>query len=604
MPLTWGSIEGWSASTMDEAAVALRKVMEDVGEQASDLATERAPRWQGAAATAARTQRDTIVRGLRRHHHQVRTVLAQLDKASNELAVLEREIDGTLSLAAAWQFSISPDGQVHDQTRPLTFHSDSEQIRYLDHREWQRSELVAMVSEAVTKATSIDDGLLALLGLAAQAQCQASGSPTEGDLHLAAVLAKHGVKVLPTDPAQLLAFWEKLAVWERDTLIAGDPQFWGNANGVPATDRDRANRLVLEQELDRFAQWFTDRGLTAPRTLDELEHYRTGPGREVVFPAGERKELAEGSRRFRVALSTLESLNNPLVAGVATGLWAYDSAAFGGKGRVAIAYGEDVDAADNLAVMVSGMDSNATKMDQIGVNAARLQEEGTQADPGATTAVIAWQCYDAPDKAEAPFEDKAMVGAALLAADVAALGSTRRRPSKPSIFGHSYGSTTVSLALQREGLAEHVDQVVLTGSPGAGGDARSVRDLNLRRGQVYVASASRDPVTTTGQVHGADPAREEFGATRVKAENVDRGARWNPLDTPSHSDYTSRLGDPEALYAMGLIVTGRESELAAGGMLAEHRRTELRELGSGAGTVPTLVDPESLREPTTGHVHG
>jgi pimeloyl-ACP methyl ester carboxylesterase len=260
-----------------------------------------------------------------------------------------------------------------------------------------------------------------------------------------------------------------------------------------------------------------------------------------------------------------------------------------------------VDSAANVVTVVSGLDSNATKMDQIGVNAARVWEEALQADPGATTAVIAWQGYDAPQWPEVAFEDKAAAGATLLAKDVAALAVTRRGRANVTVLGHSYGSTTASLALQREGMAKNVNQVVLTGSPGAGGHAKSARDLHLRRDQLYVASASRDPVTKLEDQLGADPAHKDFGATRVKAEHTDRDASWlNPVD--DHSRYTDRSTDSESLYAVGLIVTGRSSELAAVGMLAEPRRTELQYRGPDV-RMPVVIDPEAARAPTSGHVH-
>jgi pimeloyl-ACP methyl ester carboxylesterase len=97
-----------------------------------------------------------------------------------------------------------------------------------------------------------------------------------------------------------------------------------------------------------------------------------------------------------------------------------------------------------------------------------------------------------------------------------------------TVVGHSYGSTTTGLALQRENL--DVDQVVLIGSPGVGGEARTVADLGLDRSQVFVGSARRDPVTTFPDSLGEDPSEEVFGATRFKAESVERSWHTDPAD--------------------------------------------------------------------------
>ena len=98
-----------------------------------------------------------------------------------------------------------------------------------------------------------------------------------------------------------------------------------------------------------------------------------------------------------------------------------------------------------------------------------------------------------------------------------------------TVLGHSYGSTTVSDAAAGYGM--HADDVVLVGCPGTD-LAHSAADFHLNEGgHLYVGAASSDPVTKLGaipQIHvpgtdftaslGDDPAMDDYGSTRFKAE--------------------------------------------------------------------------------------
>jgi len=174
---------------------------------------------------------------------------------------------------------------------------------------------------------------------------------------------------------------------------------------------------------------------------------------------------------------------------------------------------------------------------------------------------------------------------------------------KLTVVGHSYGSTTTGLALQREGMT--VDQVALIGSPGVGGEATTVADLHLNRSQVFVGSASRDLVTSITTVLpindflGLDPSLDTFGATRFKAESVKRGDYKNTTD---HSLYYDAFNESESLYALADIVSGHGDWLGQDGMLAQPRYVELVPTGEGRSTAVTR-DPEDLRTPSGAHDH-
>ena len=148
-----------------------------------------------------------------------------------------------------------------------------------------------------------------------------------------------------------------------------------------------------------------------------------------------------------------------------------------------------------------------------------------------------------------------------------------------TVLGHSYGSTTVADAFAQSGM--HANDAVLLGCPGTD-LAGSAADFHLDGGQVYVGSASSDPVSWIGAAPewlpdwlnrslgypvgldaglGIDPAGDAFGSIRFDAEVVGSDG----LDTNDHSHYYDR--GSESLRAMTRIVTGTSDQLDAEGLL-------------------------------------
>jgi len=321
--------------------------------------------------------------------------------------------------------------------------------------------------------------------------------------------------------------------------------------------------------------------------------------REALAEAGMSMDQAAHALRVNQQLTPDDGTPADLVH-----LLAYQPGADDGNGRAALAYG-DVDGAENVAVCVPGLNSTLGNFENVSSDARNLFNEAQKADPGKHTAVIAWQGYDAPNFREVSSPDHAEVGSKLLAAYVNALRVTHDGPikGKLTVVGHSYGSTTTSLAFQREGMK--ADQGVLIGSPGAGGDAKTAADLGLDKNTLFVGSASRDIVTSVTRDHGhslgADPTADQFGesATRIKAENVNRGEHINFDD---HSLYFDVDTQSESLYSLSRIVTGYGDRLRQEGMLAEPRHT-VPAPGQGPHSFDRVDDGEGHRTPTGGHVN-
>lgn len=349
--------------------------------------------------------------------------------------------------------------------------------------------------------------------------------------------------------------------------------------------RDAINRTQLGQDLDRLRAAAQERVLTG----DEQRH------------------LAN-AERVSWYLDTAAELVDPRDGDhLDVVLYVYEPAAFGGDGRVAIVVG-DLDGAEHVAVTVPGFMSQVATMTPERSTAIYDEARRHSADE---VAVIDWMGYDSPSMDDSPEPTAvldvgaARAGAAVLATDIADLRADHDGPPVHlTVIGNSYGSTTVAIAADQRDLA--ADDVVLTGSPGAGA-ADDADDLVTGRDHTWVGSASGDPITrlgTTGwtdpttvaamavpgvAVLGNDPAEDTFGAIRFTAEP---DGSDGDLDLDDHGQYYDPGG--ESLRNIGAIVTDRPNAVVR----AEHRHDPLLEIewdGWGTEVHTGVQDPEADR---------
>lgn len=378
-------------------------------------------------------------------------------------------------------------------------------------------------------------------------------------------------------PRDVKRWWDALPAAGRAQLLRDRPNELGNLNGIPVAIRSTANIAVMHRDIARVED--------AASAIS-----------------------AAAMTRYHNALKVRDALkaNWDMTRGTDTYLYLYEPEAFRGQGRAAISIG-DPDRAANTTVVVPGAGTSVAGGWLAGPDAATVFNETKAADRHKPIAVLAWMGYDAPDSLADPQVAQvrnAREGGALLASDVNALEVTNTGDSHVTAVGHSYGSTTVADAAA--GYRMRADDIVLIGSPGTD-LATSAADFHVSGGgQVFVGAAATDPVTLLGgdlnQVHipgtavtvglGTDPADDDFGSTRFKAEVAGIGWPWT-----DHSGYLKPGG--ESLYSVAAIASGRGGDLESMGMTAPHR-TQI--------TIPGMpvieIDPEMFRPATDGHHHG
>ncbi|MGW5309113.1 alpha/beta hydrolase [Nocardia thailandica] len=381
------------------------------------------------------------------------------------------------------------------------------------------------------------------------------------------------------DIAATRAWWDSLTGDQRGFLVTTRPQLVGALDGLPAAARDRANRSLLdytERELrTQLAQAGSPQARLVARTrLDDL-------------------------RAVRSVVETTGTADSPRL------LLSLDASG-GERVKAVVAIG-DPDTANHVAVTTPGLNTNATDslarlVDQAHDLRAHARELLTRHDRGdRTVATIAWLGYEPPQRvspggvardpvgalagvAGVVTQHRAENGARALADFYEGLDIARRASGNAdahvTALGHSYGSTTTSLALRelRARGVHAVDDVVLYGSPGLGG-----------------GPPGHDSPRTPSEIVDGDDYGLPPGHTFTMATPDDAVARlnrfgWNPVNTPGwipletgasvvggaayggaagHSDYPRFDDGPggkvprTSAHNLAAVLTGLESERVA-----------------------------------------
>lgn len=324
-------------------------------------------------------------------------------------------------------------------------------------------------------------------------------------------------------PQDVQAWWLSLTPEQQEQAIAAFPELVGWLDGVPATDRDTANRLVL----DRRAGDLQNQEDHYRRRIAELEARRPTA---YSADANELYSLRQQVTAIDAEQAKLASVQTALTRLGDKGLLLGIDPEPGGDGRAIVAVGNP-DTARHTAVWVPGL---GTELNDTAGNVNRvknLQEaaDGLTAGPN-DVATVMWLGYDAPELTTVLGSGRSEQGGPLLDRYVDGLRATHEPgASHVTVMGHSYGSTVVAeAALRGNGLA--ADDIVTAGSPGMHTDR--AEELNIDPRHVWAGSAKGDHVSGIGGsipfVHDNEPSDEDFGANRYTTDTEGHSAYWTP----------------------------------------------------------------------------
>ncbi|WP_229073922.1 alpha/beta hydrolase [Actinoplanes sp. DH11] len=223
-------------------------------------------------------------------------------------------------------------------------------------------------------------------------------------------------------PAEVRRWWAALTPVQRDWLLATAPATLAARAGIPAADRDVANRMLLD-----------DRRL---------------PGERPVAGLAELGARLDDEAGLRPYLLSLDVSND---------------------GRAVVALG-DPDRARHVLTHVPGMTSDLDSAGGELTRAERVAVRAGELAPDRAVSAVLWLDYDAPDFVHEAFSDRqARDGAEGLRRFQESLRVTHEGPAAhQTVLGHSYGSLVVGAAAAGPFAA---DEVVFVGSPGVGVDA-------------------------------------------------------------------------------------------------------------------------------------
>lgn len=413
-----------------------------------------------------------------------------------------------------------------------------------------REEVTAYLRQAERVATETDVELARLV-LAAASGCVAPGErgvlTTLTPLPLSRPGAESG------DVFANAAWWRSLTSEERGRLVRERPEWVGPRDGLPAADRDEANRILLDCA-ERAAQG----RIAALEAGGEPLPDEVGAGGAAVLALG-LSERASALELVRGRLAALRAVRGVLSRrdGARRRLLLLD--VMGPHPRAAVAIGE-VDTAPHVATFVGGFTTTVGgDLDRYDRDLARLRSSASGMARG-DVAVVTWLGYAAPQADEVLSPSRTVLssrvaarGGEELAAFVTGLDASREVPADQSVLAHSYGSVVLSFALRRP---TGIDRAALFGSPGTGGAVRSVLDTGLKPGRFNVLGSIDDPVVTAGRIVLGPSAASVVGArtlsTYAPGAAGSEGARRT---SRGHSDYLKTASD--SAFNLAAIVADR-----------------------------------------------
>lgn len=425
----------------------------DRGTTAYRLGVQLARAWSGAAARAAHA-------GWQRLCQRFVATAMLVSRCDQLLAELCERLDRAQALLT----------EAEDLARQVGVH--------IDHDGRARPTITAAA------ATAPDPGLVQVCADVDRRIDTALRLATEADRDTAAQLAQLAVRLVhpPTPPSdvdiiaagagwpgpnagavQVAAYWRGLTPAQQWWLVANRPGLIGARDGIPAADRDVANRILLSSEQGRLLDRQRDTTIGAPPMIELAQIDQQLRGIQAIDTRLRDPRLP---RAYLLSLSTVDD------------------------GRAVIAV-HNPDQATDVVTCVPGAGTDLSGVDSLMRRAERLGDATRRLAPQHQVSVITWLGYDPPDGLAAVMAEAGHNAEPALVDFTDGLRVTHHgERSHNTVLGHSYGSLVAGVTARDRGL--DADDLVFVGSPGVGVDRAA--QLRLPAGHVWSSTAADDPV--------------------------------------------------------------------------------------------------------------
>ncbi|RPE29149.1 alpha/beta hydrolase [Kitasatospora cineracea] len=477
--------------------------------------------WQGRDADSAFFTMESTEQKLEIVRVEAESAALVLNTVADRMDQARTNLSNALQRADEWHLPVADDGTVGlpPQAAPDRHDPDAREER--QGQVVLRDQVQDRIHAALAAAREASDqGARALgrLGADILARPRVFGAAAESAQDVQDVAKDLGLAApyIPEnkDPRQSAEWWKSLTPEQQQNYTALHPEEIGRLDGLPSTVRDRANRLVLEQQLDALkAGDARGSGMTAD------EYHQRETNLRVLKEKLDQRDGAD--QQHRLLLLGLDPR---------------------GDGKAIVSTGNP-DTADHTAVLVPGTGTTVKEMPGQIDRINKLQDSAKDAGPsGETVAVVSWLGYDAPEvstsvmtpgRAEGGAEDMRRFTGGLRVSE----GDHR---SHLTVIGHSYGTTAVGAAAAG-GQGLQADDIVAIASPGMSTD--NAANLHVDPDHFWAGTAADDNISlATGLTLGPDPTLGAFGGQTIR------------IDTSGHSGYWDP--DSESLANQGRIIAG------------------------------------------------
>nr|BFD96271.1 hypothetical protein KitaXyl93_76310 [Kitasatospora sp. Xyl93] len=462
-------------------------------------------------------------------------VALALDTVADRIYQAQTNLKNAVHRAEEWGLTVGADGIVNLPALSKGEQNDPEAASNPERKslETLRTQAQERINKALADAKEASDkGVIALGRLDADilTSPRTFGSVAETATDVKDVAKDLGLSdpYVPEnkDPQKSADWWKSLTPEQQSSYLALYPDKVGQLDGLPATVRDEANRLALDQELDRLRSG-TARGSGSDQGVYNLREQNLMKLKEQL---DQHDSMAEDKQLF---------------------LLSYDSKSYSGDGKAVIAMGNP-DTADHTAVMVPG---TGTTVGSTGGQIERInsmQEAAKEASKGTNqkVSVISWLGYDAPEIPVLQEANAAIAGTTRAEDGAEALRQFTQgtrvaqgdHHSHLSVFSHSYGTTLVGAAAAGgQGLG--ADDIVAIASPGM--TVQRADQLHIDPAHFWTGRAADDPIELATELTlGDDPMVRPFGGNNIQT------------DTSGHSGYWD--AGSKSLDNQGRIIVGKQ----------------------------------------------
>ncbi|MFD8705624.1 alpha/beta hydrolase [Kitasatospora sp. NPDC059648] len=514
--------------------------------------------WTGTAAGHANTRISNLGTELQAAKQELGLVSRALQDAYDGFAAAQAHLISALDDAKTHKLTVADDGGItwdKDPNSPDFAGNDAEN---------QAKQIQARITAALNEADHADQTINTRLAhLATNAGNGTGLDSATAKADTAAANALEQVPAAGTDPNSVKAWWNGLTDEQQHRMVLNHPDQIGNMDGIPAVDRDQANRINLARGKQDIQRQLDGLGPAPSATIGSGRFIRPNP----AYTDWQQKhdDLTDKMN----GINAIEGrLNHPVDdKHPPTFLMGFDT---NGHGHAIVAV-NNPDTADNVSTYVPG---TGARLGSIGSDINRsdvMVASANDASKGkSTTSSITWVGYDAPQSIipEAADDTYAKNAEDKLVSFENGLHATHNgKIGNNTILAHSYGTTTVGYTMRDHGLP--VDNAVLIASPGAG--VENAKDLRIDPNHVYAAQSPADAI---GWAAATDPSgmgdnvwdniKTDWGfgdgdhhlmyGRQTTAPQF--GANVMPVDpNAGHSDYWND-GSP-TLAAMGQVIAGK-----------------------------------------------